>query len=415
MRIGYLDCFAGMSSGRFIGALANAGVPEQILQDAVDALDIGARLELVHIKRNNIATVKAYISFDVSENQFDISQDFKSFFEDNQTENHKQILGTIHALISNTYLPSKAKKLILQTFQNLAEATAKVSGLPIEEISFQEVKALNTIVSVTVCCVACAWLKIDQWFISPLNVGSGIKKKSRGFLPIPSPVTLELIGNDALIYASGPQKELLTPTCAALLKALKVNYQPCPPILISRIGYGAGRMEYDNLPNFLRLCIGTTTKDNNTQSAIGEIVIIEAEFTKSSQDALIELQTQLYAHGAKFVYTVPIYSVFNQMSDKVVIFSLPEQADAMRRFLFERLKTAYVHWRVEKYENLIHYDENVITPWGKIKVIIGQLLNNQIVSVVPDKVMCQSIAKAHDISIIEIEETVKRLFFSGKN
>ncbi|MUG08533.1 nickel pincer cofactor biosynthesis protein LarC [Commensalibacter melissae] len=414
MRIGFLDCFAGMSSSRFIGALASAGVPEQILQDAVDALDIGARLELMHVKRSNIATIKAYISFDISENGLNFSHDFLRSFQDEKV-NNKQLLGTIQALISNASLPVKAKKLILETFQNLAEAQAKISGLPIEEISFHEIKALNTIVGVTVCCVACVWLKIDQWYVSPLNVGSGIKKDPKGFLPIPTPVTLELLGNEVLIYASGPQKELLTPTCAALLKALKTSYQPCPPILISRIGYGGGRMEYDNLPNFLRLCVGTTTKGKNTQSVIGEIVIVEAEFAKSSQDALIELQTHLYANGAKFVYTVPIYSVFNQMTDKVVIFCLPEHADEMRRFLFQRLKTAYVHWRIEKYENLIHYDENVNTPWGKIKVIVGQLLNNQIVSVVPDKTTCRSIAKAHDLSTVEIEETVKRLFFSGKS
>lgn len=413
MRIGFLDCFAGMSSSRFIGALASAGVPEQILQDAVDALDIGARLELMHIKRSNIATVKAYISFDTSENELGFSENRLFSFKKHRSD--KLSLGTVQALISSASLPVNAKKLILDTFQNLAQAQAKVSGLPIEEISFHEVKALNTIVGVTVCCVACIWLQIDQWYVSPLNVGSGIKKDSKEFLPIPTPVTLELLGNEVLIYASGPQKELLTSTCAALLKALKANYQPCPPILISRIGYGGGRMEYDNLPNFLRLCIGTTTKENKGQSAVGEIVIIEAEFAKSSQDDLIELQTHLYAHGAKFVYTLPIYSVFNQITDKIVIFCLPEQADEMRRFLFQRLKTSYVHWRVEKYDNLIHYDENVLTPWGKVKVIVGQLLNNQIVSVAPDKLTCQSLAKTYNLSMVEIEETVKRLFLSGKN
>ena len=150
MRIGFLDCFAGMSSSRFM-----------------------------HVKRSNIATIKAYISFDTSENGLNFSHDFLRSFQDEKV-NNKQLLGTIQALISNASLPVKAKKLILETFQNLAEAQAKISGLPIEEISFHEIKALNTIVGVTVCCVACVWLKIDQCRI-------GNQKRFQGIFTYPNP------------------------------------------------------------------------------------------------------------------------------------------------------------------------------------------------------------------------------------
>lgn len=414
MKIGYLDCFAGMSSSRFIGALASAGVPEQILQDAVDALDIGARLELMHIKRNNIATVKAYISFNTDDNDFSATNKLFTLDRKGEIYRHKHILGTIQALIGNAYLPQKAKELILETFQNLAEAEARVCGLPIEEICFHEIRTLNTVVGVTVCCVACTWLEIDQWYVSALNVGSGIVKHTQGSLPVPTPTTLELLGNEAMIYAAGPQKELLTSTCAALLKALHVHYQACPPLSILRVGYGGGRIEYDNLPNFLRLCVGTTT-ESEKQSVVAEIVIIEAEFAKASQESLTELQAQLYDQGAQFVYTVPIYSVLSQMTDKLVVFILPELADQIRGLLFRYLKSAYVHWRIEKYENLIHYEENTLTPWGQVKVIVGQLLNKQIISIIPDKIACQNIATTHNLTYDEVEETVKRLFISGKN
>lgn len=413
MKIGYLDCFAGMSSSRFIGALASAGVPEGILQDAVDALDIGARLELTRIKRNNILTVKASINFGVSADVGTSHYELPVFMQGKGLQNHQQLLGTIQALVTNAYLPQKAKDLILATFQNLAEASARTSGLPVEEIYFHEVKTLNTVVNVTVCCVACTWLQIDKWYVSPLNVGSGIVKYPQGSLPIPTPMTLELLGNNALIYAAGPQRELLTATCAAMLKALRVSYESCPPFMISRIGYGGGRIEYDTLPNFLRICVGKTT-ESEKQSVIAEIVIIEAEFAKSSQQAGMELQNLLYDQGAKFVYTIPIYSLLSQLTDKLVIFVLPELADQIRRLLFQHLKSAYVHWRIEKYENLIHYDENIVTPWGQVRVVVGQLLNNQIVSIVPDRTMCQVIAKAHDLVYEEVEETVKRLFVSGK-
>lgn len=416
MKIGYLDCFAGMSSSRFVGALVDAGVPQEILYDALQALDVGARLDLMRIKRNGIETTKAYISLDST----DITAESFPYYElpifvDKQSASADlQLLSTITALISNANLPQKAKELAINCFTFLAMAEAEVRALPIEEIYFHKIRAINTVVTITLCCVGCDWLQIDQWYASPLNVGSGMLKYSQGSLPVPTPATLHLLGDQTPILSSGPQKELLTSTCAALLKALNVCYTACPPLYIDRVGYGAGRIEYDNLPNFLRICIGHTI-EKKKQTVDNNVIITQAEFTNLQPEQIEILQQELYEKQAHLVYTMPIFSVTNQVTYKLVIVSLPEYATSIRHHLFSQIALHTVHWRAEHYENLIHYDELVLTPWGKIKVQVGQLLDNKIISVIPDAPTCQSVAQKHDLDPDQISKTVKRLFLTGKN
>lgn len=416
MKIGYLDCFAGMSSSRFVGALVDAGVPADILHEAVEALDVGARLDLMHIKRNMIETTKAQIS--LASDNVDLEKlpyyELPIFVEKGFDKGNVQLLSTIIALISNAALSERAKELAIETFKLLAQAEAKVRALPVEEIYFHRIRALNTVVMITLCCVACDWLNIDQWYASPMNVGSGMLKYPQGSLPIPTPATLNLLGDKAPIVSFGPQKELLTATCAALLKALNVSFAPCPALCVSRIGYGAGRIEYDSLPNFLRVCIGNTVA-GKMQSVESKVVVTEAEFAKLQPEQVKILQRELYEKSAQLVYTSPISSETNQVTEKLTVIALPDDARAIRHHLFSQMAFHTVHWHTEHHEDLAHYDEMILTPWGDMKVQIGQLLDNKIISVVPDIQMCESVAKKHGLHPDQISKTVKTLFLTRKN
>lgn len=411
MKVGYLDCFSGMSSSRFIGALANAGVPEKLLHDAVAALDIDAHLELVTIRRNNIATTRAHVSLPSIERTAPY-YDFPTFLQSKPLKGSIQLLSTIRAMIMGAAIPFKAKELAVNTFTYLAEAEAKIRGLPLEEVHFHEIRALNTIVGITVSCVACAWLKIDKWYASPLNVGSGLSKRPQGSIPIPTPTTLALL-QDAPIFAFGPQRELLTSTCAALLRALKVDYSLPPPIRICNIGYGAGRREYDDLPNYLRFCVGFTN-DHKTAPIIPKIIITETEILSDHAERFDGIRQQLLDHGAQNIIISPLLCLAEQETYRLAVTCFPAQAETIHGIMFRELNVQNLHWREENLESLIHYDELVPSPWGKIMVRVEQLLNNKIISISPDQNKCQQIAEQHNIPIDQIVATVRSILLSRK-
>lgn len=412
MKIGFLDCFAGMSSSRFVAALISAGVPEQLFHDTVDALDVGARLNLTRVSRNSISTIKAVIS--LNEENFKSEKDFKQHdypFTVQMQQNHKpaQRLGTIEALINDTFLAPNIKAMIIQTFTFLAQAEAKVRGLPLEEISFHKIRALNTIINVALCCTGCCWLEIDQWYASALNVGSGLTRYNCNLLPIPTPTTLELLGLRTPIFARGPQRELLTPTCAALLKTLTVNYDPCPPLCISRIGYGGGRMEYDTLPNFLRLCVGYVS-DKTAQSATDSLIIFESEIENPTDEILHYLNKKLRKLKARTVYTLPVTSFLNPRVIKLIVSSTIEQSKEIKQFLIQNLPSHQLHWRKEFLENLITQHECVNTPWGFTKLEIKKLSNNDIISITPDDNKSKKISKQFNLPYEQICETIKSIY-----
>src|SRR6202012_6228258 len=123
--------------------------------------------------------------------------------------------------------------------QMLGEAEAAVHSIPVEKVHFHEVGAVDTIVDITCAAAGAAWLGIDKWVASYLNVGSGTVKCAHGTLPVPAPATLKLLG-DAPVYAAGPAMERVTPTGATILRMLGVEYATLPRIRVAATGYGAG-------------------------------------------------------------------------------------------------------------------------------------------------------------------------------
>src|SRR5215469_6720436 len=234
MRIAYLDCFSGISGDMFLGALVDAGVPFELLQQTVAALDIDASLEMSQVERNGISAVKIDVLVggkkDLPREEFWESEAHPEHSDKHEhSHSHGRHLSGILKIIAAAPISESAKKTAGAIFTALGKAEAKVHNTDVEKVHFHEVGAADAIVDIVCAAVGAEALGVDRFVASPLNVGSGTVKCAHGVLPVPAPATLELL-EGIPVYAGEIQKELVTPTGAAIVRKLAAEFGTIPPL-----------------------------------------------------------------------------------------------------------------------------------------------------------------------------------------
>ncbi|NLC38508.1 MAG: nickel pincer cofactor biosynthesis protein LarC, partial [Clostridia bacterium] len=235
MRIAYFHCFAGISGDMILGALVDAGLSFQQLQEDLAGLSLtGFRLEKEKVTRKGIGGTRIRV---ITE------------------EGHvHRGLEDIKRIIQESSLPGAAKEKSIEIFTRLAQAEAKVHRSRVEEIHFHEVGALDAIVDIVGAVSGLRRLGIEEVYSSPLHIGTGFVHCAHGTIPVPAPATVELL-KGVPVYSQGIDSELVTPTGAAILTSYCRHYGPMPPMRLLSCGYGAGTRDL-SIPNLLRLQLG---------------------------------------------------------------------------------------------------------------------------------------------------------------
>lgn len=261
LRIAYLDCFAGISGDMFLGAILNAGVPLGVLQDAIAALGLGASLEIETVDRSGISCTKVHVCEGDSAAEADTpNHQYKPHTHTHAGSQprphvHGRSLSAIRTMIDVAPLPEPVKQIAIRAFELLGQAESRIHNVSIEEIHFHETGAVDAIVDIVGASAGIHFLQIAAWHCSPLNVGGGMVVCAHGTFPVPAPATADLLRGFPT-YSAHVQQELVTPTGAALLRALDPNFGQQPAMKVERIGYGAGTRNPKDFPNALRLSIG---------------------------------------------------------------------------------------------------------------------------------------------------------------
>ena len=233
----YLDCFAGISGNMLLGAFLDAGMPEELLRSELAKLPVkGYEIEVTRVDKGGICAL--YVDVKVDEH-----------------EHCHRNLTDITTIINQSGLSFAIKEKSKQIFTRLAYAEAKVHGVPVEEIHFHEVGAIDSIVDIVGVACALEYFEIEKIFASRLHVGHDFVECCHGLMPVPAPATAELL-HGIPYYQGDIAKELATPTGAAVLAALGNGFGSMPEGFISsKIGYGAGTWELA-IPNVIRLYLG---------------------------------------------------------------------------------------------------------------------------------------------------------------
>lgn len=272
MKTLYLDCFSGISGNMFVGMLLQAGVPFDAFKQAMESLQLqGYSLICKPVSKLGIQAVYYNFLLDSEKHHHHDDHEEHAYHDhhDHVHETHEHLVDTaghhhhhehrglpeITKIIEASPFKEEIKKKSLQVFQNLAQAEAKVHGIPVEEIHFHEVGAIDCILDIVGAIWALDYLGIEQVASSALHVGSGFVKCAHGVMPIPAPATAELLAGIPY-YATDVWGELVTPTGAALIKTLASYVGPRPDTFIhDSVAYGAGTKDLE-IPNVVRGFIG---------------------------------------------------------------------------------------------------------------------------------------------------------------
>ena len=442
MRIGYLECFSGISGDMLLGALVDAGVPFSVLEDTVSALNIGVRLEQHKAMRGGLAGTKIDVlepgaapaashqhehshahqhshahvhkaqAHDHDAHSHDHAPDAHSHEHEAEPHTHdhehrslKKILGIIAA----APLSDGVKRRASNAFQQLGEAEARIHSIPVEKVHFHEVGAVDTIVDIVCSAAGCEWLKVDRWIASPLNVGSGTVKCAHGILPVPAPATLALLG-DAPVYSAGTAMERVTPTGAALLRMLDVSYGPLPAMRVAASGYGAGGRDLPGEPNMVRLLVGEETAAAPTDSGAEPIAIIEAVIDDSTPQLIAYVSELLLESGAWDVYRTAVQMKKGRTGVELKVLCDPGLAPALREIVLRETTSIGLHWRVESKMALAREFFEVETRWGKALIKIARWPSGAIANVAPEYEDCRAIAHANKVPLKEVMQDALHAF-----
>ncbi len=436
MKIGYLECFSGISGDMMLGALVDAGVPFDLLAETTAALNVGAHLEMRKVSRGGLAALKVDVITQRPENRDPRSDqghdhvrahdgpaheahehnhhdhDHEHHTHDGEHADHghehaaHRSLKTILGIIDGAPIKDAVKQRAAGAFQLLGEAEAAIHSIPIETVHFHEVGAVDTIVDIVCAAAGCEALGVDRWMASPLNVGSGTVKCAHGTLPVPAPATLALLG-DAPVYSAGTPMERVTPTGAALLRMLDVTYGTLPAMSVKARGYGAGGRDTPGEPNLLRILVGEAQEEAEGDEAIA---VIETVIDDATPQLLAYVSELLLEAGAWDVYRAPVQMKKGRAGVQMTVLSSPELMPALRDLLLRETTTIGLRWRMENKLALAREFVEVDTEWGKIRIKVARWPSGDVANASPEYEVCRNIARRHGVPLKRVTQEAMRAY-----
>ena len=390
MRVAHLDPFSGIAGDMFLAACLDAGVvsPETLMA-RFGSLGLGdARVNAERVKRAGLSGT--HVRFEVDGDA--PSRDWRE----------------IRELIQQSGLADAERERALGMFAHLAQAEAKVHAVPVDDVHFHEVGALDSILDVVGAAVAIEALSAEQWFCAPVNLGSGTVETEHGTLPVPAPATLELL-RGVPTYAAGPRVELATPTGAAILRHLDPAFD-APSATWSTVGYGAGRRDFEMQPNVLRLRVGEAMEEARSEGE--SAVMIETDVDDMSPQGLPYVQERLYERGAQDVTWHPVQMKKGRTGVRINVLSDAASVDALCRVLFTETTTIGVRTYELGKRRLDREMAEVETRYGPVRVKVASH-EGRIVNVQPEHDDCAAAAREHDVPLKVVVDEARRKAYDG--
>jgi uncharacterized protein (TIGR00299 family) protein len=382
MRIAYFDCIAGISGDMALAALIDAGADfdelrlhlaklplERFDMDVEETDQQGLRATRVTVRASSAGVIRTYAS--------------------------------IRALLDAADLPPEALQLAQRIFRRLAEAEARVHHKEVENVTFHEVGAVDSIVDIAGTALALSMLGIERVFASAIPTGLGMTKTEHGVMPIPGPAVVELL-RGAPMYSKGVAAELTTPTGAAILAATVEGFGELPPMRIESIGYGAGTHRLD-FPNLLRILVGAAESAMEPRVNASEQLVLETNVDDLNPELYEYVLERVFAAGAQDAWLVPIVMKKGRPAVTIRVLCAPDREAEMHQIIFRETGTLGIRSATVSKTTLDRDTLKVETTHGAVAVKIG-VLDGHVVTVAPEYEDCVRIAREAGVPAKDVFE-----------
>jgi uncharacterized protein (TIGR00299 family) protein len=349
-RVLFLDAPSGLAGDMIVAALVDLGVPRKVVVDAIAALPMtGFHLHFGTRVRSGIVA--------------------SSFEVHVESEQPPRTYATIRAMLDSTRLPGGVRDRAQRIFHRLAVAEAKVHRSSVDDVHFHEVGAVDALADVVGSAAAFAYLGAEI-IVSPLPMGRGFVRAAHGTLPLPAPATVECLAG-LPTYDAGIDRELVTPTGAAIVGALSTGSERWPTMAPERVGWGAGSADFADRPNVLRAILGAPSPtvalvDRATHA------VLEANVDDATGELAATWIEALLAAGALDAWTTPIAMKKGRPALTVSALAAVENADAIAHAILRETTSLGVRRydvaRAERPRRIAHVD----TAYGTIPVKIAE-------------------------------------------
>ena len=411
-KIAYLQCPTGISGDMCLGALVSLGVPVEYLVEKLNGLGIEAeyrlRAELVHRQGQQATKVDV-----------DLVSHHHHHHHHEHDHHHTRHLPEIEKMIVKGNLPVRAEAWSLAVFRQLAVAEGSVHGIAPEKVHFHEVGAVDAIVDIVGTCLGLDWLGIDSdrqglplLYCSAFPTGGGTVNAAHGRMAVPVPAVLKLWEmRGCPVYSNGIDRELVTPTGAAIATTLVQDFGSPPPMTIKQIGLGAGSLDLP-ISNILRLWYGENESLQTDNSDLGEyspnletITVLETQIDDLNPQVFGYVFEALFAAGAVDVFTQPIGMKKSRTGILLTVICHPEKLASCEDVLFRETSTLGIRRTTQKRSFLQREMQKVETIYGTISVKVawtGKATKKVITNVQPEYEDCAELARQNNIPWREI-------------
>ncbi len=381
----------------FLGALIDAEpAVADLLEKTVREFKLGARLEISPVMRSGIRATRVEVKVEPAHHASD-------------GHAHHRGLKQIREIIGGAAISERAKETAVKIFSALGEVEAKIHGIPVEQIHFHEVGAVDAIVDVVCAAVGAEALGVDEWVCSPLNVGGGAVQCDHGRFPVPAPATVALL-RGAPVYSSGIEAELVTPTGAAVAATLAARFGAFPAMKITGSGYGAGSHDFPGHANVLRITLGEAERSDVPAE---RIVVLETNLDDLSPQVFAYVMEKALSEGALEAFGTPVQMKKNRSGMLLTVLAKPQDASRLERMIFAETSTLGVRRHEENRQALPRRHVAVATPWGEVRMKVGTL-DGVVTNYAPEYEDCRRLAAEHHIPLKTIMQEAVRAYLAGE-